>query len=381
MSGTVKSGCERTGAGGYRWRLWRAADLSDQGFQAAQRRIAILAAPQASVASIATVFEDLQAVNLLPAPDDAPPRIAPRVVAADDCAPRTVSGLAAPRHAPLDDAVYDAVVLPAMFDDGALSDPDHGPILTPQACDWLRRQHAAGATFATLCSGAFALAESGLLDGHAAATHWLFADTFRARFPEVEVLTRRQLVVSGARREFITGGASVHSSDVSLFAIARFFGADVATSFAVLYGKSWSDALDDTPQLDVARGDEEDRVVARAKRFFRDHLAEPGLVAAAASRANLDARTFARRFRRAAGIGPREFIAALRLDRARELLSRSRLPIEEVAARAGYADRSAFAKAFKARAGLTPADYRRRSQPAVGLAKAPEHSSGSSAAL
>ncbi|MEO1530763.1 MAG: helix-turn-helix domain-containing protein [Pseudomonadota bacterium] len=353
---------------GYESCPWLGADLSHEAFDAALVRVAILALPQSSLATIATVFEDLQAVNTLPDTPGAPPRFAARVLSAETAPTETISGLPLPRHGGLTDEIYDAVVVPALFDDGRLSNPCAGPMLSDEERDWLRRQHAAGAVFSTMCTGTYALADAGLLDGHEGAVHWLYEEAFSARYPKVKVLSRRPLVVSGPKREFITGGASVYSSDVSLFNITRFFGASVAMTFAVLYGKSWSDALHETPTDDVNLGDQQDRIVALAKRFFHDHLAEPSLVATAADLANLSARTFSRRFLRATGVSPRTFILSKRMERARELLSHTRVPVEEIAARVGYSDRSSFAKAFHDQVGLAPGSYRRRIQAASALA-------------
>ena len=347
--------------------VWHPTVHTQESFETAQVRVAVLALQQASLATIATVVEDLEAVNLLPDAPGAPLRFAPRVVGRGDLAPFTLSGLASPRNAELDDQKYDAVIVPSLFDDGLLSDPLAGPILQPEEAAWLQRQHVAGAVFSTMCTGTFALAEAGLLDGQRGAVHWLYEAPFAARYPNVHVLSRRPLVVSGPRREFVTGGASVYSSDVSLFNITRFFGTAVAMPFAVLYGKSWSDALYEPAPDDVNLGYENDRIVALAKKFFRDHLAEPGLVAAAADLANLTERTLSRRFSHATGMAPREFIIELRMERASDLLARSRLPIDEIAARVGYSDRGTFSKTFKERTGLSPSFYRRRLQASEGL--------------
>ncbi len=368
MSATVKAGAFGMAEQGYESCLWHGADLSRRAFEAAQVRVAILALPQASLATIATVFEDLEAVNTLPDAPGAPPRFAARVVGAAATPTETLSGLPLLRHDGLTDDVYDAVVVPALFDDGHLSDPAAGPLLTDEESSWLRQQHAAGAVLSTMCTGTYAIADAGLLNGHEGAVHWLYEGAFAARYPEVRVLSRRPLVVSGPNREFVTGGASVYSSDVSLFNITRFFGASVAMTFAVLYGKSWSDALYETPPDAVNLGDQEDRIVALAKRFFHDHLADPALVTAAADLANLNVQTFSRRFRRATGVSPRAFILTKRMERARELLAHTRVPVEEVAARVGYSDRSSFSKAFQDQAGLAPASYRRRLQAASALA-------------
>lgn len=363
---------DTTLAANYASCLWLGADRSRESFEAAQVRVAVLALPQASLATIATVIEDLEAVNRLPDAVGAPPRFAARVVGRADLSPVTLSGLRLPRDADLGGEIYDAVVVPSLFDDGKLSEPTSGPILQAEEVAWLKRQHAAGTVFSTMCTGTFALGDAGLLNGERGAVHWLYEDAFAARYPDVEVLSRRPLVVSGARREFVTGGASVYSSDVSLFNITRFFGTAVAMNFAILYGKSWSDALYETPSEPVNLGDQDDRIVALGKKFFHDHLAEPGLVAAAADLANVSQRTFSRRFQQATGMSPRAFILEKRLERARDLLTRSRLPIEEVAARVGYADRATFSNTFRQHAGLSPARYRRRLQASKGLSLPPQ---------
>ncbi len=93
-------------------------------------------------------------------------------------------------------------------------------------------------------------------------------------------------------------------------------------------------------------------------------------MSAAAAVAHLDERTFARRFERATGLKPSAYVLQERMRRARDLLSDSRMPIEDVAGRVGYRDRSAFAKAFKAQTGETPAGYRMRTQAPNKLVKA-----------
>lgn len=353
-------------AGGYR--TWPSS-TPDQDRAAEPVRVAILALPQASMANMAAVYEDLQAVNVLPPGPVSGRRFLPRIVAADGAQRRTISGLPLTPHASLDDVrTYDAVVVPTLFDDGCLSDPDYGPILSAAERDWLRRQHTAGAFMSTMCSGAYGIADAGLLDGHECAMHSLYAEAFQARYPRVNVLRKRTLVVSGERREIVTGGQSVYSADVSLFMIAHFHGAPLAIEFATLYGRTWSEALHEWSLATAAEVEGGDQVVALAKQFFHMHLADAGLVGGAADLANLNVQTFSRRFRRATGLAPRAYVTGLRMERAMRLLAGSRMPIEDVAARVGYADRSSFAKAFRETAGLPPAEYRTRFQAAARLA-------------
>lgn len=382
MAGSVEAGAERmqesgeagsSGAGGgkregSRYLTW-SSPVEEVAVAAPTVEVAILALPQASMANMSAVFEDLQAVNMLaPGPTEGL-RFAPKIVATDARPQKTVSGLMLSPHAPLDEKSYDVVVLPTLYDDGCLSDPDYGPILRDAERDWLRRQHASGAFFSTMCSGAYPLAETGLLDGHESAMHALYADLFQARYPEVRVRKKRTLVVSGERREIVTGGQSVYSADVSLFMISRFHGAPLALEFATLYGRSWSEAMHEATLSGVGDEGDDDEVVSLAKRFFHMHLADGGLVSAAADLAHLNVQTFSRRFQRATGVAPRDFITSLRIERARRLLSGSRMPIDDVAARIGYADRSSFAKAFRQRVGIPPAEYRTRFKVSPRLAK------------
>lgn len=350
------------------YRTWPVAPAADEPPRPDAVRVAILALPQASMANMAAVFEDLQAVNVLSRGPAGGRRFAPKIVAAESGPRRTISGLTLAPHAALDDQPYDVVVAPTLYDDGCLSDPAYGPILGAAERAWLRRQHAAGAFLSTMCSGAYVLADAGLLDGFESAMHALYADRFQARFPRVQVRKRRTLVVSGARREIVTGGQSVYAADVSLYMIARFHGAPLALDFAMLYGRNWSEAMHEATLAMADEPEDGDQVVGLARRFFLMHLTDPGLVGAAADLANMNVQTFSRRFRRATGVAPRRYIARLRMERAMRLLAGSRMPVDDIAARVGYADRSSFAKAFRDSAGLPPAEYRTRFQSAARLA-------------
>lgn len=368
MSAEVKRRAKRTPLRADGYRTWPVPKPEAE--RAAEPvRVAILALPQASMANMSAVYEDLQAVNVLPPGPVAGRRFLPRIVAADTATRRTISGLPLTPHASLDDErVYDAVVVPTLYDDGCLSDPGYGPILGPAERDWLRRQHAGGAFMSTMCSGAYGLADAGLLDGRDSAMHGLYAEAFQARYPRVNVLRKRTLVVTGDRREIVTGGQSVYSADVSLFMIAHFHGAPLAIEFATLYGRTWSEALHEWSLATAVEAEGGDQVVALARQFFHMHLADAGLVSGAADLANLNVQTFSRRFRRATGLAPRAYVTGLRMERAMRLLAGSRMPVEDVAARVGYADRSSFAKAFRESAGLPPAEYRTRFQAASRLA-------------
>ena len=347
--------------------LWRPADPGEELPARAHAQVAILLVRQASLSNVVTVYEDLRAVNTLEPRDAACERFDIRILAEEPGPFRSLSGLTLDPHGTLDDQRFDAVILPTLFDDGCLTDPDHPALLSPAQRAWILDQHAGGAVFTTTCSGVYLLAETGLLNGHAAAMNTLYAAALAERYPDVAVQTRRPLVVSGPARNFVTGGDSIYSADVSLFNIARFMGPDLALRYARLYGKTWTEALHDHAEPGTAPDAPQDRMMDLARSFILGHLSEPGVVGAAAELANVSPRTFSRRFRRAIGRDPRSYVTDMRMARARDLLARSRMPIEDIAHRLGYADRTSFTKTFRARNGLPPAEYRMRFQGAAGL--------------
>lgn len=346
------------------YRPWQHQDASDEAFDRARTRVGLLLVEYTSLANVFACFEDLMAANPLGAAPPDQPLFAPRLVAHDSGPHRSLTGATVAPHRGLDpDVGYDAIIVPAVYDgNGYLSSLESGPLLSSDERAWLRDQHRGGATITTMCSGSFLLAEAGLLEGRECSIVPLFADSFRARFPGVQAVTNRSLVVSGDHRELVTGGASVYSADVSLFTVARFAGVELAVLLADIYGKAWETPLDGAAEPGHRDGGPalQDALVRLARRFVAEHLEIPGVIGAAAELAHVSERTLRRRFVGALGMTPREYVRLKRMERACDLLARSRVPIDEVAARVGYGDRSAFARAFRKVEGLGPADYRRR---------------------
>jgi len=145
----------------------------------AKTRVALVLVEHASLANVFACFEDLMATNPLADTPPERPQFAPRIVAADPTAFRSLTGATVVPHRGLDpDVGYDAVIVPVVYDaDGYLSTVDPAPMLTKCERDWLRDQHRGGALITTMCSGAFVLAEAGLLDGHESSMIPLYEHT------------------------------------------------------------------------------------------------------------------------------------------------------------------------------------------------------------
>lgn len=235
-----------------------------------------------------------------------------------------------------------------------------GPV-TPAAArpltDWLLERHAAGVTLASVCAGAFPLAETGLLAGRRATTHWTFADSFRARFPMVDLDTDRLLIDEG---DVITAGGMMSWTDLGLKLVDRFLGPTVMVETAQVLlvdppGREQSYYSPFFPRL--AHGD---AAILKAQHWLRATSGKETDLSTLAARAGLEERTFLRRFQKATGLTTTEYCQRLRVDRARDLLRFGTLSVDRIAWEVGYGDPGAFRKIFARFVGLTPGEFRRR---------------------
>jgi len=225
---------------------------------------------------------------------------------------------------------------------------------------WLKRMYADGAIIAAVCSGTLIPAEAGLLDGMDCAGHWGYRDMFREHYPKVRFREESILVFSGADGRIITAGGHSSWHDLSLHLIARLCGKAHALRTAKVY--LFPGHLDG--QLPFAamsrRIQKTDAVIAECQQWIAQNYACDSPVTAMAERSGLNARTFARRFRAATGYGPMDYVHAMRIEEAKQLIESESLGIDEIGPMVGYEDPAFFRRLFKRKAGLTPAAYRRK---------------------
>jgi transcriptional regulator GlxA family with amidase domain len=226
--------------------------------------------------------------------------------------------------------------------------------------EWLRQRYREGAALAAACSGAMLFAEAGLLDGCEATTHWAWCDVLRTRFPTVTVHAQRALVVTGEAQRLIMAGGGTSWMDLALYLIARTVGIEVAMQVARLHLINWHH-IGQQPFACLARARQvEDAVIARCQTWIAEHYQEPNPVSAMVRLSGLAERTFKRRFQQATGMSPLEYVHALRLEEAKQMLEASELPIEAIANEVGYEDAAFFSRLFRRKVNLTPSQYRRR---------------------
>ncbi len=225
---------------------------------------------------------------------------------------------------------------------------------------WIGDAHASGALTTSVCSGALLLGASGVLDGNEATTHWGVADTLANRFPDVRVRKERILVPTGDGHRLVTAGGASAWADLLIYLIARLAGLEAARRTA----KVWLLSPHEDGQLSYASlaagRQHDDKLVAEAQVWAAENYMLPSPVASMAARSGLSERGFHRRFRRATGQSPVEYIQTLRVEEAKQMLETSDNPIEDIAAEVGYSEPSSFRGAFRRNVGMTASVYRRK---------------------
>lgn len=227
---------------------------------------------------------------------------------------------------------------------------------------WVHRHIAHGALVCSTCSGAVLLAEAGLLDGAEVASHWLMADLFRDRYPGVRFRPERILCDSGRGGQLITTGGASSWQDLALYLIGRFCGPEEAARVSRLFllGDRGHGQL---PFASMARPRRHsDAVITRIQAWLVDNYATPHPVSVMVSRSGLPERSFKRRFTAATGYSPVEYVQALRIEEAKQMLETEQAGIEDIGVAVGYEDPTFFRRLFRRRAGITPAEYRRRNR-------------------
>lgn len=242
------------------------------------------------------------------------------------------------------------IIPPTMVD---LPDPD----VPAGVVAWVRNRHAAGATLVSLCSGAFILAATGLVDGKSVATHQICAAALAKRFPRIVVDVNRRIIDHG---DIVTAGGFLAWVDLGLVLVERTLGAAVRAKTArfVLSGPGAREARSFTgfapPQT------HRDSAVLRAQEWVHMRDGRRVSLAALASAAGLERRTLQRRFSRATGMTPIEYCRSVRIARARELLEGGDASQKQIAQSLGYEDVASFARVFRRAVGSAPGAYRRR---------------------
>ncbi len=255
-----------------------------------------------------------------------------------------------------DIAKTDIVFVPNVM----LSDGDSVRRLDAGLLQWIRSQFEAGAHVYSACGGSLVLAQAGLLEGQDTTTHWGYVKLFRGMFPGVRLHPDRILVQTGDRHRIVCCGGASSWQDLVLYLVAQHAGAEEAVRLSKIFLYQWHRDGQKPYACLVQNAQVEDAIIREQQVWLAQNYNGQNLVATLIKRCGIPERSFARRFRAATGYSPIEYIQALRIEEAKQMLETSDATVEHVGREVGYQDPVSFRRLFKRLCGISPADYRRR---------------------
>ncbi|MBZ9782520.1 GlxA family transcriptional regulator [Pseudomonas sp. REP124] len=278
-----------------------------------------------------------------------------RVLSEDGRNLRASGGLTVGTEA-FDERVFDTVIV--VGGDSVLEQ-------APEAVlDYLRSSATTARRTASICSGAFVMAQAGLLDGRRATTHWAYARQLQERFASIKVEADRIYVIDGS---IWTSAGMTAGIDLALAMVEKDFGAELARSVAqklVMYHRRGGGQSQHSALLELEPKSDRIQTVLG---YAREHLAEALSVEQLAEVASLSPRQFSRAFRAETGQSPAKAVENLRLEAARQLLERGRLSLDQIALETGFSDRRRMREAFLRAFGQPPQVIRRTARTEIPL--------------
>ncbi|RZA02660.1 MAG: helix-turn-helix domain-containing protein [Sphingobacteriaceae bacterium] len=246
----------------------------------------------------------------------------------------------------------DLLIIPPTFGDTL-----KGIEANAEAIPYFKKLHQNGSSLASLCIGAFLLAETGLLDGKKCSTHWAHINEFREKYPQIEV--EDGAVITEHDNIYSSGGAS-SLWNLILYLVEKFSDRETAVMiskyFALDIGR------DSQSQFAIFKGQKNhgDADIQKVQDYIEEHYEEKISIDGLANLVNVGRRTFERRFKEATTNSPIEYIQRVRIEAAKKFFEASRKNVTEVMYDVGYTDTKAFRDIFRKITGLTPIEYRNK---------------------
>ena len=223
--------------------------------------------------------------------------------------------------------------------------------------DWIAKQYKNGAEVASMCTGTFMLASSGLLDGKNCSTHWCAADTFRSMFPQV-VLQEEKLITD--ENGIYTNGGGYSFLNLVLYLVEKYYDRQTAIYCSKIFQIEMDRVSQSAFSIFTGQKQHGDEMVKKAQAYIETKLDEKISIEELSSRFAVGRRNFDRRFIKATGNTPVEYVQRVKIESAKKAFETSRKNINEVMYEVGYSDVKAFREVFKKITGMSPLEYRAR---------------------
>ncbi len=224
-----------------------------------------------------------------------------------------------------------------------------------EVIDWIAKQYKHGAEVASICTGAFLLASSGLLDGKTCSTHWAVAENFRKMFDKVDLQTDKLITDENG---IYTNGGAYSFLNLILYLVEKYYDRQTA----IYCSKVFQIEMDRNSQsaFILFKGQKlhSDETIKKAQTYMENNLHEKISVEQLSAKFSVGRRNFDRRFIKATGNTPIEYLQRVKIESAKKALETSRKTVNEVMYDVGYSDVKAFREVFRKVTGISPIEYR-----------------------
>ncbi|HEY4286651.1 MAG TPA: helix-turn-helix domain-containing protein [Puia sp.] len=247
---------------------------------------------------------------------------------------------------------HDLVIIPSVSDPGGY---DRLISNNKTLIEWMKAQYKNDAEIASICTGAFLLAATGLLEGKTCSTHWHAESDFRRLFPNVD-LHIDKLLVTG--QGIYTNGGAFSFLNLVLLLVEKYFDKQTAIYCSKVFQIDFDRASQSLFAIFQPQKNHGDELVCKAQTYMEENLGEKISFEKLASKLAVSRRNFDRRFIKATGNTPVEYLQRVKVEVAKSILEKGRKSIFEVMDEVGYTDDRAFREVFKKITGLSPLDYK-----------------------
>ena len=246
----------------------------------------------------------------------------------------------------------DLIIIPSLNHNYKLAIKKNGPMIR-----WIEEQYREGAAVASICTGAFLLASSGLLNGMRCSTHWAAADDFKKMFPEIRV--QEDKLITDENR-ICTNGGAYSFLNLVIYLIEKYYDRQTAIFCAKLFQVEM-DRESQSPFI-IFKGQKlhSDEMIKKAQAYIERKIDERISVEQLSLRFSVSRRNFDRRFIKATGNTPGEYAQRVKMESAKKMLETSRKTINQVMYDVGYTDPKAFREVFRKVTGMSPLEYKHK---------------------
>ena len=223
--------------------------------------------------------------------------------------------------------------------------------------DWIDEQYRLGTEIASICTGAFLLASTGILDGKSCSTHWAAADNFRLMFPDVHLETD-QLITD--ENGIYTNGGAYSFLNLMIYLVEKYYDRETAVFCSKVFQIDIDRSMQSEFSIFNGQKKHDDLDILEAQNYIEDHYYDKISMEFLSKRFNIGRRNFDRRFKKSTGFTPLDYIQRVKIEVAKKSFENTRKTVNEVMYDVGYSDSKAFREVFRKITSLSPLEYKNR---------------------